>query len=199
MTNKKRGRQPLCQKLDAFVGKLIVVEGQRLELREERQCWRQTANLLRGPTAVREPRCERKHLGSQAPGRSNKRSCHFHTNMLVCTLTETMVPMSQLHFQQAGRQRHMSRRLLRSLVHGQCFAFFKTPVNKIWKRFTTAASANAVGKEQRTSKQGAYQEKKTRGIICVASSDASIWTPARSTKEGAQRACGGARVMDARS
>ena len=31
--------------------------------------------------------------------------------------------MNQLHFRRVGRQRHMSRRLPRSLVHGQCFTF----------------------------------------------------------------------------
>ena len=35
----------------------------------------------------------------------------------------------------------------RNLVHGQRFAFLKTPIKKVWKRCTTAAPGNAFGKE----------------------------------------------------
>ena len=49
---------------------------------------------------------------------------------------------------------------------------------------TTFSSEILSGESQHTCrKQGEHTKKKTRGIICVASSDASIWTPARSTKE----------------
>ena len=53
---KKRGRQPLCQKLDTVIGKIVAGEVQRLELCKEVQCWRKTAHLLCGPTAAGEPR-----------------------------------------------------------------------------------------------------------------------------------------------
>ena len=55
MTNEKRGLQPLCQKLDCVISKIVAGEVQRHELREDEQCMRKTAHLLCGPTAALEP------------------------------------------------------------------------------------------------------------------------------------------------
>ena len=84
MTNKKLGRQPLCQKLGSFVGEVVVPQVQRIELREQGQCWRQTANLLCGPIAAREPRCEREHLGSHRHLGAQTRDPTIFTPTCLC-------------------------------------------------------------------------------------------------------------------